>query len=1391
MARFFALLLCAGLFSGSALAQPTNGDAKIPAALKDWSGWVMKGLEYRSCPFIATQLPNNPNAFFCAWPGRLTLDANADGADFSITWQVQAESWIGLPGDPQLWPQQVTVNGRREPVLDRGTVPSVRLGVGNYTVSGRIPWKERPQSLRIPGDIGLVSLSVDGKSIVPLQRNGDLITLGRSTVAAPEADSLHLRVYRKLEDGVPATLTTRLQLNISGQAREETLGPVLPAGFAPISVQGEWPARLDDNGRLHVQVQPGYNELTLEARATGPLTDMTAHLPPAPWPKQEIWSYQSAPRLRVTVASGATQVDPRQAQVPNQWTQLPAFAVGDAAELKIEERSRGLAANEGNRLNLHREAWLDFSGDGWYAKDRIQGQMVQGWRFDVAAPFTLERADAMNAVSAQRGVESLLVTRGAAKDLSGVEWRTPAVNLDAGVRVTSSAGSLPVAGWQQTFDRVDETLHFPYGYKLLAAPGADNASGSWISQWTLLDVFVCAILALLAWRLFGILGAAITVVYLLLGYQETGSPLWSLIAVFALALIVRALPTGKLERSAEILRRVALGILVLISLPFVADQLRYALYPQLEQSGGFARVMDQLAGKPVAVQTRAPPVQMNAPMAMSVATPPALPAPMRKTMEKRAYAGHLNGSQKSESIVVTGSRIYKADLIDHYNQSTLIQTGGGEPNWNIGSQALLSWTGPVLKTQSVRLLIAPPWLVRTLRIVLVVLLAGLLWRLFAPDVRSRGDSRRAIAATVVVFAAMAAVPAVHAQGYPSDQLLQQLRARLSEAPKCAPACAGLPQVRIAANGDAVSIALEADAAQRVALPLPDADAGTVLQSIKVDGKSESNIARSSNGSLWIELDRGVHRIEIAYKASADKVALSFALRPSRVLFDGNGWKASGLGDDRLQTDTLSLTRARASAAGKPTAGEQQFPPYVRVNRSLSLGLDWRVHTQVQRVSPAQGGFTVQVPVLAGEHVQTPDIKVHDGQVSAAIDDGQTDANWDATLDKGASLSLTAPKLGDRAEVWHVLVSPIWHAQFSGVPEVADDQGVRKDDYRNFEFHPLPGETLTIKITRPLPVSGSVRAIDSADLASDAGQHASTHTLDLQVRSSQGGEQQMRVPASDEVLSVARDGQTLNLRPRDGKLNLPVVPGMQRFDIRFRDSQPLGIFVHTPRVSLGLPAANVSLQLALPADRWLLATWGPTAGPAVLYWGELAVMILVALALSRTRRTHLKFRHWLLLGLGFSTFSWVALLLVVAWLFAFDWRERSPQPVNDGLFNISQVGLALLTLVALTCLVSAIPQGLLGQPDMHVTGNGSTAHELRWFIDRSTNALPQASAISVPLWVYKLLMLAWALWLANALIGWLRDGFAAWTRDGYWRETKKPAKAAPVAAKTPVEPAKDR
>jgi len=84
------------------------------------------------------------------------------------------------------------------------------------------------------------------------------------------------------------------------------------------------------------------------------------------------------------------------------------------------------------------------------------------------------------------------------------------------------------------------------------------------------------------------------------------------------------------------------------------------------------------------------------------------------------------------------------------------------------------------------------------------------------------------------------------------------------------------------------------------------------------------------------------------------------------------------------------------------------------------------------------------------------------------------------------------------------------------------------------------------------------------------------------------------------------------------------------------------------------------------------------------------------------------------------------------------------------------------------LFNAVETGLLGTPQMQVAGNGSDAWDLRWYQDRTQATLPTAWVITAPLMLYRLLMLAWALWLAYALLGWARWGWACFSERGLWR-----------------------
>ena len=212
---------------------------------------MLHDLDYRAVPFLATQAPGAQRSTSAPGQGRLQLDAQADGRRFQPALARGGGGLVPLPGDSENWPQDVTVDSKRCPCCCTTT----RRRSGWPRAAGdsrRIPWR-RSQQLRVPATIGR-NLRVDAgrwscRSVAATSHAG----LRRA--AQPEADALNLLVFRRLEDGVPAALATRSRSGVAGQAREETFGPVLPEGFAPQSLQGELPARLDPDGKLHVQVQ--------------------------------------------------------------------------------------------------------------------------------------------------------------------------------------------------------------------------------------------------------------------------------------------------------------------------------------------------------------------------------------------------------------------------------------------------------------------------------------------------------------------------------------------------------------------------------------------------------------------------------------------------------------------------------------------------------------------------------------------------------------------------------------------------------------------------------------------------------------------------------------------------------------------------------------------------------------------------------------------------------------------------------------------------------------------------------------------------------------------------------------------------------------------------------
>ncbi len=1348
--------------------------ADLPPELAGWSDWVIRGQEFRRCPFFATSMPGQPAAHRCAWPEPLTLAVDADGGRFSQRWLVYADTWITLPGDLNSWPENVQIDSGEAPVVARDGVPTVRVGPGTHALDGRFAWTSRPEALPIPAETGIVELTVDGRAVEQPERLAGAVSLGkRRSTEQPAA--LELQVYRLVQDEIPVRLLTHLRLQVAGDAREERLAEVLPTGFTPIALDSALPARIDADGRLRVQVRPGSWQVVLTARGPGVATALSRPSAAVPgtgrWPREEVWSFEANDRLRIAAAEGASAVDPVQANVPAEWQSLPAFRMAADSTLTIVERSRGLANIDDNRLTLNRQLWLDFDHGGFTAVDTIAGTMRRDWRLDMAAPFSLQ--------SARIGTDALLVTEGAKPGATGVELRLPDVALEAVSRTATTRGTLPATGWQTRFDGVQGTLHLPPGHLLLAVRGADGAPDSWLERWGLWNLFGVLIVAVFTAWVAGKRVAAIGFGALLLTYQAFPGQIWLWGNLLAAIAVAGAVPEGRFRRFASGYRALSFVVLGAALLPFLWGQVRLALYPQLESSTMYA--LAQMGGSATEAGQSdqfAPPYVPPPEIALDVSAAP--PAPMNMEAE--------GGSRSSGEYLRKQVRQYGGlnaqQLMQRYAPGTLLQTGPGIPDWQFNSYAF-RWSGPVEQDQTVQFIYAGRILLAVWRIVGVALTAILFLWLLRRALPGRWPvtslSRTAAGTTVVgVLLAtlmLAAIPfPARAQSTPDPALLVELKARLLAPPPCAPNCAEILSATVLATPELLDVTLVASALTSVAVAVPSASDRWQLASITVDEGSAVAIARNPDGSLWIPLTPGAHTVRLKGRpAAVESLQLAFPQPPRRIRVEARGWAVSGVADGRLLSSSLELTRERAASGAAAASGDTvleaaaEFPASVRVTRDFNLDLDWGLTTTVERIAPQRAAFTVEVPLVAGESVLTEEPQIRDGKIAlVGLATGEAQKSWTAGLVRREALELRSPAGTDRTEVWRFTVNPQWRVQFAGLPAVLPEN--LSGAPWAYVFYPRPGEKLDVQITRPKAVAGQTLAIDSVTLAVNIGNRSADHNLVVNYRSTQGGRHTLQLPATARVTQVIVDGAEVPLRPTDGQLALALLPGSHAIGVNWSSANGAAFRIQPDAVDLNSPASNVRTTLHLPGDRWPLLAIGSGVGPAILYWGELVVFLITAWFLGRLSISPLRTHEWLLLGIGLSTQSWTVLLAVGAWLFMMRWREHwDGAHLSRWQFNAVQVLLALFTLFAVSSLVfSGIRYGLLAQPDMGVVGPGSGDNSFGWFVDQTASALPQPSVLSAPGWVYRLLMFAWAFWIAIALARWVRYAWRAWTARGFWR-----------------------
>ena len=1276
----------------------------------------------------------------------LELAAEEAGGKFVFHVEAYAQTWAFLPGSRDLWPVHVSLDGREIPVLEHDGGPAVLLPAGTHRLEGEFVWEKLPRTLHIPSQTGVLALVLNGQAVenATWDAEGLLWLERRQPEQAGTPDYAELKVYRLLEDGAPMWLRTELELTVSGRSRELELGSLLPKGWLLAATRGPLPMAVDASGRLKVQARAGKWTLHADAFRLHPDPEFGFAQDAAPAAANELVALKTAPDFRSIEFTGVPAVDVSQTTFPQRWRELPVYGWDTKTPFRIEERMRGMGRQQAPGLAVVRRLWLDEDGRGLTFRDQITGSQQTLWRLD-SAP-----GQQLGAV--RNGDEGQLLTKNPATGETGVEVRSRVLQLVATGRI-ENARNLPASGWNTDAASARVTLHLPPGWRLFALFGADYVNGDWLTAWTLLDLFLVLVFALGVTRVFGRGAGFLALLSLVLSYREPESPRYTWLCVLAALALARVVREGWGARLVGALKAAAVLCLLLVLLPFVATQIQEVLHPQLEireQPGRRSTNLEEPVGAAEAREQAEP--AGNKMVSLSAKT----------EIGASALRRHAAGGGKIALNLA-------------YDAGARIQTGPPVPDWSWRS-ASYGWNGPVAASQQVRLLLLPIGLVRALtvgRIALLLALCGLLldagrWR------RRWWGNAGALLLLLCCLPANAralepaptpppAPPAPPAAGaFPDASLLQLLRERLEPGSDAFPLAADIPLASLEIQNGRLTLDAEIHVAVRTAVPLPGKLPVWSPVRVLVDGQPQAALRRK-DGFLWVVLPAGVHRVRLeGLLAGAPEWEWAFQLKPRRVEIKAPEWQVSGVRANGVPEEQVFFRTKQASPAVQGGYDRQDFRAALLVERRLEFGLTWQVRTTVHRLSPEGRAVSLRIPLLPGEQVLTTGVLTGEGSVEVRLGAGEKTTGWESELRVSESLDLSSREGDAWVEQWSLVASPVWNIGLEGLPPVYKPLAAELAP----GWNPWPGEKVRLMVGRAEAIQGATVTVGSVRSETTLGLRQRTHSLSLSVRSSLGEDFTLQLPVAAEVRSLSLDGKELPVRFEAGRLQVPLHPGEQAVRVEWHSAGPL-----TPRTSVaavGLPTAcaNVETVLKVPDGRWVLWTYGPLRGPAVRFWSVLIFSVLAGGGLGRLRSSPLGTREWVLLCIGLTQVPFPAALVVAGWLLCLTLRARQPySTVRPWVYNLLQTGLVFWTLAALGILARAVAKGLLGQPEMFISGNGSSRLVLNWYLARSAGALPEPGCVHVSLWWYRLAMLLWALWLAGAVLTWLKKGWEAFSAGG--------------------------
>lgn len=1380
------------------LAHAEN-DIYIPESLEPWVDWVLEDNPFFACPVRAT----DGVRLNCIWVRETNIDVlrgQTFGAKFELKVHAFAESSLQLPFSQSFKPQNVRLNGQEVALGGGNSAPEVLVPIGSHTLIGDLVWTEEsePRYLEIPRS-GIVRLSIDSEQVThpSLQGGGSRLWFSNEITDTPTTtktpDTELVRVFRHFIDDIPQTQTTYIRVTITGNPRTLDFGKVISDEYEITNLSSRWPAILSNDGNLVVQVSPGSNDIQINARATDQLSSFSYEKISPIWPDLEYWGIQPMHHLRIIRMEGAPRTDLSQVNAPSRMRRTSGFVLAEDDELELIEEQRGSVQPYASMFGISRDIWLNFKGDFYTVADSIRTDVASAQQVASTIPLGEVRVN---------GNARLIVYDDSSEDQLTSIYLKPEDEYLSSISKVSRAEPLSPNTWSVEAESLNARLHLPPGWMMLWSNGIDEVEGSWLSKWGIWDVFIVLLLLCLVWGLGGWKWTAIVAATVLISYQLDNAPTFGWVVLAAMCYAMKAIKHVKLNQVVTLSFWVVFFVVSIVCIYHATMSMRNAIHPQLAaESPTFeqrvasalerrytAEEIVQMGASDLSDFFRRIPEQFNSTTPQTSTSFATGDEEMEEIVTTGTYMPTTDPTARisqTPKVVTTGSRINLGEDSDSYlgllsaeprtYDPTLpiaIQTGPGRPIWQ-WQTATLSWDGPVAQDQKMTLVLMGPWFTRLLYLfsafATLLVLAYFLY-LKVPGIKNcvktvlPGTSGVAS----LVFLAMLFNPQDAQADIPDADLLKELESRLLALPDCLNECAYLEEAKVTLTDGVLTIAMQIHAEDRVAIPLPSENNTWNLIDLR-QGTNQLPLLRERS-RLYTLLDEGVHNIVLTANITGlDQFDVAFELIPGHLAIDAPNWRIEGL--IRGQVDDRKLTFYRENSDEQIVSTSEittnfaplEITPYVSVLRQIVLSYEPTIITRVARVAPYSDEFTVRIPLLPNEQVTTASMSVEGEHMVVNLRANQGSITWESKLIVDSTITLSAPPIAERTERWSIVGSDFWSYDYEGIVPI--DEG---DNHTMFV--PRSNEVLQVDVQQTQPVPGESITISNVNAFHEVGSQSTSTDLKLFILASQPGDIEITLPENANIESLMF-GEEFQSLPSNNVVLVPVQPGNHLYTLNWKTDRGISLAYSPPSASLSQPAVNTSTDIQLPENRWILWLAGSSLGTTVAFWSVLVGVLLAAVVVSKIPSFALSTRDAVILAGGASLVDLKVLVVVGIWFLAIWFKSRTKEEiVRPWLYRLEQLVLTGITLLVLYVLVSTIVTALTNDPNMYIVSAKYYNDWFTWFSDEITGEVPSPWILSVPMWVYLVLILAWVMWLVFTLLKWMR----AW-----WESLKTPVLWVPI------------